>query len=140
MATAPDFEALGRPFIHPDDMPDIHALHGYGDCMEPLICDGAILAFDRRETPQPGDIVSVIFTEEAAERWKLPGLVKRLAMALPPVKLGGKAAGDVISLVVVDQLNPPRRYCIPTTDILAVHKYVGTAECNGNGTARFRPS
>lgn len=75
MATAPDYEALDRPFIHPNYMP------------------------------------------------------------LPPLDGRGKAVG----LVVVDQINPPRRYCIPTTDVLAVHKFVGVAESTGPGMARYRP-
>lgn len=60
MATALDFEALGRPFMHPDDMPDLHALRGYGTCMEPLVSDGTLLVIDKREEPRPGDVVSVI--------------------------------------------------------------------------------
>ncbi len=135
MATAPDYEALDRPFIHPNDMPDLHALRAYGTCMEPLLSDGSVLAFDKRETPEIGDIVSLIFTQEAAERWKLPGLVKKLALPLPPLNGHGEAVG----LIVVDQFNPPRRYCIPTTDILAVHKFVGVAESTGPGMARYRP-
>lgn len=139
MDTAPDFEGRELPFMHPDDMPDLYALRGYGDCMEPLISDGAIIVFDKREVPEAGDIVSIIFTREAAERWKLPGLVKRLAMALPPIEMDENAAGNLIALVVVDQLNPPRRYCIRTTDVLAVHKFVGLAESNGVETAIYRP-
>lgn len=137
MATAPDFEALGRPFIHPDDMPDLHALHGYGTCMEPEIEDGAVLVCDKRETPMPGDIVSLIFTQEAAARWGLPGMVKRLALALPPMDI--PEGSEVTGAIVVDQINPPRRLVIPATDVLAVHKCVGTAESNGDGTARYRP-
>ena len=137
MASAPNYEALDRPFIHPDDMPDLHALHGYGTCMEPLIADGTLLVVDKRETPCPGDVVSVIFTREAAARWRLPGMVKKLALALPPMDVG--AGGEVVGLVVLDQINPPRRYAIPTTDVLAVHKCVGTATSQGDGLAAYNP-
>jgi len=76
-----------------------------------------------------------VLTREAAKRWGVPGLLKRLALALPPSDLRG-----VQGLVVVDQINPPRRYCIPTVDVLAVHKAIGTAESDGAGQARFLPT
>ena len=124
------------PFIHPDDMPDEYALIAVGHCMEPLIANGTLLVFDKRQEPRRGDIVGLIFTREAAERWQLPGLLKKLAMALPPSDLPRGCEG----LVVVDQINPPRRYCIPMSDVLAVHKAVGTAESDGPGRARFCPA
>ena len=136
IATAFKSEAQELPFIHPDVMPDQYALKGVGVCMVPLLADGALMVCDKRRKPVPGDIVSLIFTREAARKWGVPGLVKKLAMALPPWNLTGDACG----LVVVDQLNPPRRYCIPTSDLLAVHKVVGTAEHDGEGRAKFRPS
>jgi hypothetical protein len=136
MATAFKSEAPELPFIHPDDMPDQYALKAVGDCMTPVIPDGSLIVCDKRVEPEPDDIVSLIFTQEVAERRRLPGLVKKLAMALPPWNMTGDATG----LVVVDQLNPPRRYCIPTADLLAVHKVIGTAESSGDGMATFRPS
>ena len=133
MATAFRSEADRLSFIHPDTMPDQYALVGIGQCMAPLIPDGTLMVFDKRPEPRPGDIVGLVFTREAAKRWGLPGLFKRLALALPP-------SDECGGLVVVDQLNPPRRYCIPTGDVLAVHKAVGTAESDGDGQARFYPS
>jgi len=126
----------GLPFIHPDTMPDQYALIGVGDCMAPLIADGTLVVFDKRSEPRPGDIVGLVLSREAAQRWGVPGLLKRLALALPPSDLPRGNGG----LVVVDQLNPPQRYCIPTEDVLAVHKAIGTAESDGAGSARFRPS
>lgn len=137
MASAPNHEALDRPFIHPDDMPDLHALRGHGTCMEPEIADGTLLVIDKREIPEPGDVVSIIFTREAAKRWKLPGLVKKLAFSLPPPELDGSG---MVGLIVADQLNPPRRYAIPTSDVLAVYKCVGIGEATGTGTARLQRS
>ena len=124
------------PFIHPYDMPNEYALVCVGGCMEPLIADGTLIVFDKRREPQRGDIVGVVFTREAAERWQLPGIMKRLAMALPPPDLGAAFEG----LIVVDHINPPRRYCIPTSDVFAVHKAVGTAESDGPGRAKFCPA
>ena len=133
MATAfiSDTEAL--PFIHPDDMPDQYALTAVGTCMAPLIDDGAVIVFDKRKEPQRGDVVGIVFSKQAARQWGVPGLVKKLAFALPPSGMPG-------GLIVVDQINPPRRYCIPTRDVLAVHKAIGTAESDGEGQARFYAS
>lgn len=130
MATS--LKAAPLPFIHPDDMPDQYALTGVGQCMSPLIADGTLLVLDKRQAPQPGDIVGLVFTRQAAQRWGVPGLLKRLALALPPSNCTG--------LVVVDQINPSRRYAIPTTDVLAVHKAIGTAERHEDGRVLFRPS
>lgn len=133
MATSFKNEKQNLPFIHPDAMPDHYALIVVGQCMTPLIAAGTLLVFDKRQRPCPGDIVGLVFTREAAKRWDCPGLVKRLALALPDLL-------DTEGLVVVDQINPPRRYCIPTGDVLAVHKVVGTAESDGVGKAKWRPS
>lgn len=133
MATALNGAGSPLPFIHPDDMPDVYALRGVGTCMEPRVPDGSLVVMDKRQTPAPGDVVSVTFTREAAARWRLPGLLKMLALGLPPMNL----VGDAVGLIVVDQINPPRRYAIPTTDVLAVHKCLGTAETGSDGTVRF---
>ncbi len=131
MATKLKEPAQPLPFIHPNEMPDTYAITGVGHCMAPLIADGTILVLSKTAHPEPGDIVGVIFTREAAGSWGLPGLVKRLAFHLPPASGG---------LVVVEQINPARRYLIPSTDVLAVHKAIGTAESDGPGRAKFRPS
>ncbi len=101
------------PFIHPDTMPDQYALTGVGRCMEPLIRDGALVVFDKRQEPRCGDIVGLVLTREAAQRWGVPGLLKRLALALPPSDLPAGCQG----MVVVDQINPPRRYALSTADV-----------------------
>jgi phage repressor protein C with HTH and peptisase S24 domain len=117
-------------FIHPDGLPDMYALTGVGTCMQPLIQDGACCVFDKREEPQPGDIVGVMFTREAAVRRGQPGVIKRLVMPPPPAGFDG--------LFIVEQINPPRSYTLPTADVIALHKFVGIAERHGKGTAHFR--
>lgn len=107
-------------FIHPDDMPDRYAITGVGTCMEPLIADGSLVAFDKRQEPQGGDIVALIFTPEAARRRGQPGMIKRLVFALPPAGFDG--------LIVVEQINPRKTLTIPSTDVLAVHRFIGLPE------------
>lgn len=132
MARSPATSAVTLPFIHPDDMPEVYAMTGRGTCMVPLIANGATIVMDKREQPVPGDTVTLTFTREAAQRWGVPGLVKRLAFGLPPAGFDG--------LIVVQQLNPPRFYTIPAGDVLAVHKCVGFAKSDGTGMAAWAPS
>lgn len=42
-------------------------------------------------------------------------------------------------MIVVDQINPPRRYVIPLYDVLGVFKCIGTATSQGNGIAQYNP-
>jgi phage repressor protein C with HTH and peptisase S24 domain len=130
MATAPNTQNGALPFIHPDDMPDRYALTGRGTCMEPMIPDGALVAFDKREEPLDGDIVGLIFGREAAGRRGLPGMIKRLVIPLPPAGFDG--------LIVVEQINPPRTYTFSSRDVLAVHKFIGLPERGEDGSARLR--
>lgn len=123
------------PFIHPDDMPDLYALIGTGTCMEPVVVDRALMAFDKTKAPRPGDIVSLIFTRQYAAKVGVPGMVKRLALGLPP---SGVRQAGLAWAIIAEQINPPRQYSFRSTDVLAVHKCVGFAENAGEGLARFR--
>lgn len=116
-------------FINPDDMPDLYAVTGVGTCMEPEVPDGTCCVFDKREDPKPGDIVGVIFTPEAAARRQQPGMIKRLVMSPPPAGFEG--------VFIVEQVNPPRDYTLETRDVLAIHKFVGTAIRGEEGKAYF---
>ncbi|MCD2325012.1 hypothetical protein LQ953_13390 [Sphingomonas sp. IC-56] len=135
MATAFKHAAQPLPFIHPDDMPPRYALPGIGHCLEPLVKNGTLVAFDKERQPEPGNIVGLIFTREAAKGRGVPGMIKRLAMALPPTGLPKGCSG----LVVVEQINPPRRYHIPVDELLAVHAAYGFAESAGDGRAMVTP-
>jgi hypothetical protein len=99
--------------------------------MEPLFADGSLLVGDKREAPAIGDAVILHFKREHAARYGVPGMIKRLTMALPPVGFDG--------LIIVEQLNPPRQYAFPTAHVAAVHKIIGTAEHDSPGIARFNP-
>jgi phage repressor protein C with HTH and peptisase S24 domain len=118
------------PYIDPVDMPDLYAIHGVGNCMVPLYQDGALLVGDKREQPEPGEVVLIHFTRAAARRYGVPGWVKRLVHVWP---IEGQE-----TLFTVEQLNPPRRYIVAQGDVAAMHKVVGTAKSTGTGTAEFR--
>lgn len=117
------------PFIHPDHMPDRYCLTGVGACMEPLIPDGALIAFDKRETPKKGDIVCLTFTRAMALKQGLPGMVKILAMDLMP---------GFDTFLAFEMLNPRRTISFWSSDILAIHKCIGLPEKRADGTAWLR--
>lgn len=118
------------PYIDPADMPDLYAITGKGRCMEPLFNDGSLLVGSKREKAKPGDTVIVFFRREIAPRYGMPGWVKRLVHVWP-------AAGED-DLITLEQLNPPRRYIVPASHVAAMHKCVGTAISQNNGTALYR--
>lgn len=139
MATA--FKSVALPFIHPDDMPERYAASGYGTCMEPLIMDGSLTVFDKSEPIEAGDIVGIVLTAAAAQRFGAPSIIKRLVMDLPPnCAFGAEPGGNAIPIVIVEQINPPRTLAIKASDILAVHKFIGTARAAGDGFARLQTS
>lgn len=124
----------------PDECPGVYASVARGDCLEPVYKDGDCLVFSKSEKPVPGDFIGLWLRR--ADR---PGTsirrVKRLVLALPPVPIPCRLdpASEAEPLVVVEQLNPPRTWCIGVSHVLAVHKVIGTATTNGDGTARFVP-
>lgn len=127
MNASPHGEAI--PFIHPADMPDRYALTGIGTCMAPFINNGDCIAFDKRLSVEPGDLVGVIFTQRAGRRRRLPGLVKRFVSA-PPEGFDGA--------IVLEQMNPPQRITVPSTEVLAIHKMIGIAERQADGRTTVR--
>ena len=103
----------------------IYAAPGVGDCMVPLIPADATLAFDPNASVEPGDVVVLWFTADAARRRGMPGWVKRLVAPLPPA--------GYIGLITVEMLNPHRSFEVRSTDVVAVHKCIGPAASNPEG-------
>ena len=118
--------ATELPFIPPDDMPDLYAAPGTGDCMVPLLPADALLAFDKRAPVEPGDVVVLWFTPAAARRMGVLGWVKRLRQPLPPA--------GTIGLITVEMLNPQRTLTLRSDDVVAIHKCIGEAERTSRGT------
>lgn len=142
MATAFDSDApTTQVFTSTDQMADRYAMIGKGTCMEPLFRDGACLVFDKNQTPEDGDTVIVWFRAERVKPRQPQCVFKRLVGGLPPFGFPFSVSrdSDCEPLVIVEMINPPRRFRIPASHILAVHKCIGVAESNGDGTARYHP-
>lgn len=128
--------------IDPADYPEVYASTLAGTCLEPEFHDGDCLVFSKTEACQAGDFVGVWLHPDIAARETSPRCIKRLWMGLPPgftFPFRPAPTNEVMPLVMLEQLNPPRRYRIPATDIVAVHKVIGTAVLNGDGTAAMVP-
>ena len=51
--------APALPFIDPAALPDVYCSTCEGDCLQPLIPNGATIAFSKLEAPKAGDFVSI---------------------------------------------------------------------------------
>lgn len=126
----------------PEECPDVYASIARGNCLEPVYQDGTCLVFSKTEKPKPGDFVGLWLRQDEVGLDRPARRVKRLVLALPDIKLPCRLhpGSEVEPLVVVEQLNPPRTYSIGISHVLAIHKVIGTATENGDGTARFVPA
>ena len=101
-------------------VPDAYGCVLKGDCLAPEINDGDMaLASPSREALE-GDFVILYFTNGAAAQ------IKRLVMA-PMVPVGTKlhSDSDVLPIVMVEMLNPPRQLATTIDKLTAMHKVVG---------------
>lgn len=128
--------------IDAQDIPDVYAVKASGDCLKPLFPHGTTFVFSKLGRPQAGDYVGIWFDPDTVPDGEMPRQVKRLAFDLPeelhfPYKV--PAIDGVDPMVVFDMLNPPRRLQARASRIIAMHKVIGTAVSNGDGTARMLP-
>jgi hypothetical protein len=119
--------------IDPADLPDQYAVSVRGTCMVPNVQDGDEAIFTKLEKPKAGDLVIVWHKPK-------PGLppcsLKRLVLAPPAfVKFpwADHPGSDVVPIVMVEQINPRRQYQLLCSDILAMHRFVGTQPSRAHG-------
>ena len=91
-----------------------------GDCLSPEINEGDMPLVSPSAEPKEGDFVVLYFVSGAVP------LMKRLVMA-PMVPIGTKLHpdSDVMPIVVVEMLNPPRQLITTIDKLTAMHKVVG---------------
>ena len=124
------------------DCPDIYASRASGRCLEPIFEDGVCLVFSKTDEAVPGDFVSVWFDPEQVPEGELPRQVKRLVSIAPGVTFPYHPAqgSEVEPLIQIEMLNPPKRWYVRASKIVALHKVIGTAEYTGTGQARWKPN
>lgn len=126
--------------IGPDDCPEVYASICKGNCLEPVFSDGECMVFSKAEPCRAGDYVGIWLHPDIPAADELPRRVKRLRTALPlgfALPFRAAPGNEFVPIVELEQFNPPCIYRLPATEILAIHKVIGTAETNGDGTARM---
>ena len=120
--------ARERLLIDPATLPDAYALTLQGDCLAPVIPDGASVGIDKHAKPKAGDIVCIWFRPEATAPDGLQCTLKKLVFNIAdwvtfPYRDHPKS--EVVPVLIVKQFNPERQYTIKCSNVLAVHKATG---------------
>lgn len=121
----------------PDDLPDTYASICAGDCLAPTYKDGDCLVFSKTAEIKAGDFAGFWLRPGVAAEGENVRRVKRV-VSLPPVSFPYevRSGDEAVPLVIFEMFNPPRDFLVPAHRILAMHKVVGKAVENGDGTAR----
>lgn len=129
-----------RPLVDVDTFSNLYALTLDGDCLEPLIPDGASVIIQKSASYSVGDIVCVWWRSEFVQPGMYQGWLKRVTMAVPPwVKkfpYNDHPKSDVKAIGVFEQLNPPQTYAVPCERIHAIHKAVAYGPAATGGKVR----
>lgn len=128
--------------IDASDVPNIYASVARGDCMEPVFHDQDCLVFSKSAELQMGDYVGIWFDPAIVPNGEPPRQIKRLAMGLMPglrLPWNPKPGDEVEPLLYFEMFSPPNRLRIRASKVVAMHKVIGLAETNGDGTAKQLP-
>lgn len=127
--------------MDPQDLPTVYASVATGRCLEPVFEDGECLAFSSSAALEPGDFVGICFHPDHVPEGEPARLVKRLRSIPPFTNFPYRAApgSEVVPLIELEQLDPPRLYRIPADRLLSMDKVIGTAIGDGSGKALLVP-
>lgn len=95
-------------------VPKAYAVYAKGDSMEPRYFSGELLHINPAKPVEPGHFVLV--QVKPAHDGDAPGaLLKRLVRRSP-------------TKIILEQFNPPKKFEIKASDIVSMHRVVGTGE------------
>ena len=102
-----------RPSVDVDALPDIYANLLLGNCLEPLIPDGASVVIKKSAPYTVGDVVCIWWRPEFVKPGMHPAWLKPIRLNAPhwvkfPYKDHPKS--DVQAIIVLEQINPPMTY------------------------------
>lgn len=117
-------------FLDPAKVPATkYGLHVVGNCMAPQINEGDTVTIDATAKVKQGDVVAIYLkrggrTFAGGTNVGLKRVVFNMMPGLkyPYVK---RPDSNVMPIIIVEQLNPPRQYQIAADEILAIHKCLG---------------
>ena len=96
----------------------LYATQLVGDCMEPMFVAGCRVVGASGRPPRNGDFV-LIFLHGVEEP-----LLKRAVMIPPLMLMSIKPGGNLMPLVIVDQINPYRQYQFAVDRIEFIHPVI----------------
>ena len=118
-----DIVAMETFDFDPNKLPALYAITADGNCLGDLIPNGSKVILSRDAEPESGAIVCIYLHRDRMDGWNHQSILKKMiGWSIPDI-----SSGDEVSLIV-EQLNPPRRYAIPHSNILAVHTFVRLAK------------
>ena len=118
---------MSERLIHSvDELPERYALRATGKCLAPVFADGDLLPFSKTEPVRPGDFCALFMRPELVRPGAPQAFLKRMFMA-PGVSLpyNPHPDSDVVPIVIVEQLSPPRQMETDCAKLLAIHKCLG---------------
>ncbi len=120
------------------DVPEAYVSVAKGNCLEPAYRDGDHLIFSKSSLPLKGDYVGIWFLPDVVPDGEAPRQIKRLSSdSTAGFQLPWHATevDEPEPFVHFEMFNPPRKLRVPASKIVAMHKVLGMAESNGDGTA-----
>ena len=110
---------LPKPLPEGIEPEDCYATRLTGDCLKPLVYDDCGIVAAGNLHPRNGDFAVIYF------HGREQPLLKLIVM-VPPVELMNiKSGGNVVPIVIAEQLNPRRQYHFPVDKIEAIHRVIG---------------
>jgi hypothetical protein len=117
------------PAIDPVTLPEEYCLCLDGDCLQPMIPNGAAVHLRKSEKFSAGDVVCIWFRAEFSPLGRHQAWLKRVRLNVPSwvknLPYNDHPESDVKAIMIVEQMNPPQCYSIPCDRILAIHKALG---------------
>jgi len=120
------------------ELPEIYAMRTEGDCMVPEILDGQKIIVSKTEEVKRGDTVCLWLKSQSRPEG-YSALVKKVAMLPPPhvtFPYAEHPESEVVALVFVEQINPPRAYQFRCDQILAMHKVIDVQAEDGTSVMK----
>jgi hypothetical protein len=100
-----------------------------GHCLDPVFRNGDKMVIDKEGQLHVGCYAVFYHRPELVPPGAIPMQLKRLVTAMPPVTLPYREhpESEVQFIIAVEQLNPPKRWVVKCTNLLAVHRCIGRA-------------
>lgn len=118
LARAPELGRILVPRAMMGSDTEAYVITVTGDCLSPEVNDGDYAVASPNAPVTPGKLV-ILYPNDGDAR------IKRAVMMPPASMMKVHPDCEFMPLVIVEQLNPPRRYTVPVDKLEAVHGVLG---------------